>query len=423
MPLHGITDYFLRGFFLFVFFCIGPSLPFVFRLRRFLGLRVCILRVDDRSIQAKNEGQKYRQQFSQNRKTVEPLHVSSCYKENKTQTSEYFYLQFHEFAMNIASSLLPGWPAKILFVPLHPKIYSSLMERRSEKKIHHAGFVSVIGKPNVGKSTLVNALTGEKLSIITPKAQTTRHRIRSIANGENYQVVFSDTPGIIDPAYLLQEKMMGFVESALEDADIILIMTEPADKQFQEKLLKQLLSLKKPVFLVINKIDQTDQKALEKTIGEWNTRLHPEKVFPVSALHQFGIKELMNALIKSLPVSPPYFPKDQVTDLSEKFFISEIIREKILLYYKEEIPYSVQAVVESFKDQKDIIVIKAVIYTEKESQKNILIGTAGSAIKRMGTQARKSMEQFLGKKVFLELFVKVKENWRKDEKTLKDFGY
>ena len=288
---------------------------------------------------------------------------------------------------------------------------------------HKAGFVTILGRPNVGKSTLVNALTGEKLSIITPKAQTTRHRIRSIASQENYQVVFSDTPGIIEPAYLLQEKMMGFVNAALEDADSLVVLIEPGDRLENSAFAEQVRTSGKPVFLVINKVDLSTQEVLEATIGEWGAKLLPEKTFPVSALHKFGMDVLMAELVKSLPVAPAYFPKDQLTDLSEKFFVAEIIREKILLYYKEEIPYAVEVVVESFKDEPAIVKIRALIYTEKESQKNIIIGPAGSAIKRMGTQARKSIETFLNKKVFLDLFIKVKDNWRKDPSQLKGFGY
>lgn len=288
---------------------------------------------------------------------------------------------------------------------------------------HKSGFVTILGRPNVGKSTLVNAITGEKLSIITPKAQTTRHRIRSIASSEQYQVVFSDTPGIIEPAYLLQEKMMGFVNAAIEDADILMVLIEPGDKLENKTFAEQLRSQGKPIFLVINKVDMSTQAVLEQTIGEWGSQLLPEKTFPVSALHKFGLDVLLEEIVKSLPVGPAYFPKDQLTDLSEKFFVAEIIREKILLYYKQEIPYSVEVAVESFKDEPGIVKIRAIIYTEKDSQKNIIIGPGGSAIKRMGTQARKSIETFLNKKVFLDLFIKVKDNWRKDPSLLKGFGY
>lgn len=288
---------------------------------------------------------------------------------------------------------------------------------------HKAGFVSIIGKPNVGKSTLVNALTGEEISIVTHKAQTTRHRIKCIANAENYQVVFSDTPGIIEPAYLLQEKMMDFVESALEDADLLLVIIEANEKTPDEKFLTSIVKHQKPVFLIINKIDLCKQEELEKSIELWTHVFKPEKTFPVSALHKFGMDALMKAIVEKLPESPPFFPKTQLTDLSERFFVAEIVREKILKYYKQEIPYCVQVVTESFKDEKEILKIEVVIYTERESQKGILIGPGGAALKQVGVQARKTLEQSFGKKVFIGLLVKVKDNWRNKESELRRFGY
>lgn len=288
---------------------------------------------------------------------------------------------------------------------------------------HKSGFVSIVGKPNTGKSTLVNALMGETISIVTHKAQTTRHRIRCIANGENYQIVFSDTPGIIEPAYLLQEKMMEFVKSSLEDADLVLIIVECGEKIPDATVMSSVQSVSKPVFLVINKIDLTGQEEAEKSAAHWTELFKPEKTFLISALHKFGLEELKNAIVEKLPLSPAFFPKDQSTDLSERFFVSEIVREKILKYYNKEIPYSVQVVTESFKEDDTIIRISVVIYTERESQKGILIGPRGEAMKKTGTKARMALEQHFGKKVFIELMVKVKANWRNKEAELRRFGY
>jgi GTP-binding protein Era len=288
---------------------------------------------------------------------------------------------------------------------------------------HKSGFVSIIGKPNTGKSTLVNALTGETISIVTHKAQTTRHRIRCIANGENFQVVFSDTPGIIEPAYLLQEKMMDFVKASLEDADLLLVMIEAKEKIPDEKFLSSITAVNKPVFLVINKIDLCEQGELEKAAENWTNIFKPEKTFLVSALHKFGLDDLMKAIVERIPESPEYFPKTQLTDLSERFFVSEIIREKILKYYKQEIPYCVQVVTEEFKEEEKIIKISTIIYAERESQKAILIGPKGAALKQVGIQARKSLELSLKKQVFLQMLVKVKANWRNTESELRRFGY
>lgn len=289
--------------------------------------------------------------------------------------------------------------------------------------LHKAGFISIIGKPNVGKSTLLNALSGEALSVVTHKAQTTRHRIRNIVSGENFQLIFSDTPGMMEPAYLLQEKMMNFVKAALEDADLLLVMLEVGDKNKDEKFVEAVRASGKKIILLLNKVDLSDQKMVEEAVEYWQKILQPIRLFPVSALHKFGMEELMKALILEIPESPAYFPKDQITDLSERFFVAEIIREKILKYYHAEIPYSVQVVTESFKEEENIIKINVVIYTEKESQKNILIGPKGAAIKQVGVQARKSIELFVKKKIYLELLVKVKENWRNRENELKGFGY
>ncbi len=292
-----------------------------------------------------------------------------------------------------------------------------------KEKKHRSGFVSIIGKPNTGKSTLVNALIKETISIVTHKAQTTRQRIRCIANEEHFQVVFSDTPGIIDPAYLLQEKMMDFVNASIEDADLLLVIVELNEKVPDRLLLNAAHKLSKPVFLVINKIDLGQQADVEEAAKYWTDLIKPEKTFLISALHNFGLDELLNAIVERIPEAPPYFPKNQLTDLSERFFASEIIREKILKYYKQEIPYAVQVVTETYKEEEKIIRISTIIYTERESQKAILIGPRGEALKRVGTQARKTLEQTLGKKVFLEMFVKVKANWRNTETELRRFGY
>lgn len=290
---------------------------------------------------------------------------------------------------------------------------------------HKAGFVNIIGKPNVGKSTLMNALTNEKLSIVTPKAQTTRHRIRAIINGDNYQIVFSDTPGILQTSYLLHEKMMESVYSALEDADIIIYVVECGEKTIEENILRKLVNREMPLYLVINKIDKSDQKMLEETITFWSPQLNPDSVFPLSALEKFGTTELFNAIIDKLPLSPPYFDKedDSLSDRSDRFFAAEMIREKIFLNYKKEIPYSSQVEIESFKEEADMNRIRAVIFVERDSQKGILIGHKGEMLKKVGTEARQDMEKFFGRKVYLELFVKVREDWRNKQNFLRNFGY
>ena len=295
---------------------------------------------------------------------------------------------------------------------------------------HKSGFVNIVGNPNVGKSTLMNALVGERLSIITSKAQTTRHRIMGIVNGEDFQMVYSDTPGVLSPNYRLQEKMLEFSRSALVDADVLLYVTEVQDTpdrnaDFLEKV-KKIANSQQPtakVFLVINKIDLTTQDTLERLVEFWHTQLPEAEIFPISAQERFGVAQLFDAIKEALPVGPPFFPKDQLTDKSERFFVNEIIREKILLNYDKEIPYSVEVEVESFHEEEKIIRIAAVIYCERDSQKGIIIGKAGSALKRVGSQARKEIEEFFQKQVFLQLFVKVDRDWRSNIGRLKHYGY
>jgi len=288
---------------------------------------------------------------------------------------------------------------------------------------HKAGFVNIIGKPNVGKSTLMNALIGEKLSIITPKAQTTRHRILGIVNSEDYQVVFSDTPGIIEPQYKLQETMMREVESAFEDADVMLYIVEVGENAVANELTDRIKALEYPLVLVINKIDLSDQPMAEARIKAWQGIFPDADVIPVSALHGMNIQSVFNKILEKLPENPPFYEKDTLTDKSERFFVAEKIREKILFNYKKEIPYSVEVAVDQFKEKDDLIHIIAYIFVARESQKAILIGHEGSAIKRVGTQARIDLEEWLGKKIFLELSVKVLKDWRNSEKELRKFGY
>ena len=289
---------------------------------------------------------------------------------------------------------------------------------------HKAGFVNIIGNPNVGKSTLMNALVGERLSIITSKAQTTRHRILGIVNDENYQVIFSDTPGIINPAYELQESMMDFVKTAFEDADILVYMVETGEKGLKnEAFFKKIQSLKIPVLLLLNKIDQSSQQELEEQVAYWKEALPNAEIHPVSALEKFNIDTIMNRIVELLPESPPFYPKDQLTDKPERFFVNETIREKILLHFKKEIPYSVEIETEEFKEEARIIKIRSVIMVERDTQKGIIIGHKGSALKRVGMEARKDLEKFFGKKIFLDLYVKVNKNWRSSSSQLKRFGY
>jgi len=289
---------------------------------------------------------------------------------------------------------------------------------------HKAGFVNIIGHPNVGKSTLMNQLVGEQLSIITPKAQTTRHRILGIVNDENYQIVYSDTPGIIDPAYKLQEGMMKFVYTSLKDADLILLMLECGQKSLKdEKLTSFLNDTKIPVIALLNKIDVSNQEDLEAELTRWNELIPNAQILPISALHNFNVDVLKTKIVDLLPVSPPYYPKDSLTDKTERFFVEEKIREKILIEYAQEVPYSTEVMVETFKEEEDIIKIRAIIFVARDSQKGIIIGKAGSKLKKVGSKARKDLEKFFHKQIFLELFVKVNKDWRNDEKQLKRFGY
>ena len=293
--------------------------------------------------------------------------------------------------------------------------------------MHRSGFVNIVGNPNVGKSTLMNALVGERLSIITSKAQTTRHRILGIVNGEDFQMVYSDTPGVLSPNYRLQEKMLEFSRSALVDADVLLYVTDVTDSadrnaDFLTKV-KHMASAGTRVFLIINKIDLTTQETLESLVAFWHSQLPEAEIFPISAQERFGVAQLFDAIKEALPEGPAFFPKDQLTDKSERFFVNEIIREKILTNYDKEIPYSVEVEVESFIEEDDIIRISAVIYCERDSQKGIIIGKAGSALKRVGSQARKEIEDFFQKQVFLQLFVKVDRDWRSSTSRLKHYGY
>jgi GTPase len=289
---------------------------------------------------------------------------------------------------------------------------------------HRAGFVNILGNPNVGKSTIMNALVGEKLSIITAKAQTTRHRIMGIVNGEDFQIVYSDTPGILRPQYKLQETMMNSVNSALSDADMILYVTDIGERTANEgEYIDRIKESGIPVIIALNKVDLTTQEELEKSVEPWHSAFPESPVIPVSGLKKFNLDSLLNAILAKLPESPPFFPKDQLTDKYERFFASEIIREKILLNYKKEIPYSVEVEIEEFKDEKAIINIRALIHVVRDSQKGIIIGHKGSMLKRVGTEARRDMEDFFRKKVFLELYVKVTKDWRDKPLVLKRFGY
>ena len=289
---------------------------------------------------------------------------------------------------------------------------------------HKSGFVNIIGNPNVGKSTLMNALIGQKLSIITHKAQTTRHRIIGILNEDDYQIVFSDTPGVIKPAYKLQESMMNFVHSAFQDADVLVYMVEVGEKSLKdENLYQRIKKTNLPLMLLLNKIDLAEQDQVLDAIRFWEKELPKAIVLPISALNGFNIKEIISAVVDKLPESPPYYDKDAITDKSERFFIEEIIREKILKHYKKEIPYSVEIEVEEFFEEEDIIRIRAIIYVLRESQKGILIGHKGLGLKRIGSESRRDIEKMLDKKVFLATPIKVKKNWRNDDRQLKKFGY
>ena len=288
---------------------------------------------------------------------------------------------------------------------------------------HKAGFVSIIGKPNVGKSTLMNRILGQHLSIVSAKAQTTRHRIKGILNADDYQIVFSDTPGLLDPHYLLHQKMMDFVDAALEDADAVLFITDLAEQYMNEALVARLKKIKVPVVVVINKVDQSGIDEINKLVHGWKKHLQPHAVIPASAINDFNTTVVRDTLLEVLPESPAFFPKDDVSDASLRFFTAEFIREKIFMHYRDEIPYASTVDIEAFKEDEQQVHISAVIYVERDSQKGILIGKKGSSIKRVGTEARHDIESFLGKKVFLELFVKVEKDWRKHENKLRRFGY
>ena len=290
--------------------------------------------------------------------------------------------------------------------------------------MHKAGFVNIVGNPNVGKSTLMNQLVGEKLSIATFKAQTTRHRIMGIVNTEDTQIVFSDTPGVLKPNYKMQEMMLQFSESALADADILLYVTDVVeDPEKNMDFLEKVSKMSIPVILLIKKIDESDQKTLGKLVTKWHGLLPNAEILPISAKNKFGVDILFKRVHELLPESPAFFDKDQLTDKPAKFFVSEIIREKILRYYDKEIPYSVEVVIERFKEDDRQIHISAIIYVERSSQKGIIIGHQGMALKKVSTEARKSLERFFDKKIFLETFVKVDKDWRNSQKELKHFGY
>ncbi len=290
--------------------------------------------------------------------------------------------------------------------------------------VHKSGFVNIVGNPNVGKSTLMNALVGERISIITSKAQTTRHRILGIVNGDDFQIVYSDTPGVLKPNYRLQESMLNYSTSALVDADILLYVTDVYDNQEKNKdFIDKIAKTSAHLILVINKIDLIDQEKLIELNDKWLSIFPNAEIIAMSATEKFNVDILMKRILEVLPESPPFFDKDQLTDKPERFFVTEIIREKILLNYDKEIPYSVEAVVEEFKEEEDIIRIKALIYVERESQKGIIIGKGGKSLKRVGVEARKDIEAFFEKKVYLELFVKVEKDWRNKDLKLKNFGY
>ncbi|QNL50393.1 GTPase Era [Olivibacter sp. SDN3] len=288
---------------------------------------------------------------------------------------------------------------------------------------HKAGFVSIIGKPNAGKSTLMNSLVGEKMSIVTPKAQTTRHRILGIVNEEDYQIIFSDTPGVIKPVYGLQESMMSFVQGSLIDADVILFVTDINERYDEGDVIEKLRKTSSPVAVLVNKIDKSTEENVKKKIAYWQETLNPQAIFAVSALLGHNVQAIFEFVLENLPIHPPYYDKEELTDKTERFFVSEMIREKIFKLYEKEIPYSTEVIVTSFKQEEDIVRISAEIIVERDSQKNIIIGKGGAMIKKVGTYAREDIEEFLQKKVFLELFVKVIANWRSKKNYLKSFGY
>jgi GTP-binding protein Era len=290
---------------------------------------------------------------------------------------------------------------------------------------HQSGFVSIIGKPNVGKSTLMNALVGEKLSIISPKVQTTRHRIMGILSKPEYQLVFSDTPGIIEPKYKLHGNMMQFVNDSLEDADVVIYLTDTfTSAEKDAELIQRIKAIKSPLIIVVNKVDELKEtEQIVERVNFWKEQVDCEAIIPISALNKFNLDMLLQNILKHAPEAPPFYPEDQLTDKSERFIAAEIIREKIMMRYKEEIPYSVQVEVVEFKDEENLLRISAEIYVMRDSQKIILIGKGGIALKNVGVAARRDMEQFFGKQVYLQTFVKVKDNWRDDDRMLKQFGY
>ena len=303
-------------------------------------------------------------------------------------------------------------------------LYGQCVFLSKKKQMHKAGFVNIVGNPNVGKSTLMNQLVGEKISIATFKAQTTRHRIMGIVNTPEAQIVFSDTPGVLKPNYKLQESMLAFSESALQDADVLLYVTDVVENpEKNQDFLAKVARMSVPVLLLINKIDQSDQKTLGDIVEKWHGLLPNAEILPISAKNKFGTELLLKRILELLPDSPPYFDKDQLTDKPARFFVSEIIREKILLYYDKEIPYSVEVSVERFKEDEKHIHINAVIYVERDSQKGIIIGHQGVALKKVSTESRKALEKFFGKPIFLEVFVKVDKDWRSSERELNHFGY
>ena len=289
--------------------------------------------------------------------------------------------------------------------------------------MHKAGFVNIIGNPNVGKSTLMNALVGEKISIITSKAQTTRHRIMGIVNGDDFQIVYTDTPGIVNPHYKLHEQMMGFVGSALVDADLFLLVTEMGETLKNRHVLERIAASDVPVIVVINKTDLSDQATINQRISHWQAEIPRALVLPCSATEGFNVSAIFDAVLDRLPEHPAYFPKDELTDRSMRFFVSEIVREKILLLYQKEIPYSCEVAVESYEERDGIDNISCLIFVERESQKAILIGHQGKAIKRLGTEARRDIEEFTGKRCFLSLHIKVLKDWRNSDRALRSFGY
>lgn len=293
-----------------------------------------------------------------------------------------------------------------------------------QQQNHRSGFVNIVGNPNVGKSTLMNRLVGEKLSIITPKSQTTRHRIIGIVNTPEYQVVYSDTPGVLRPNYKLQKQMLNFSLSALDDADVLLYVTDVVEKTDKnDEFLSKVQRLNLPVLLLVNKIDQTTQTKLEKMVETWHEMLPDAEIYPISALYNFNIDRVQKRILELLPESPPYFEKDALTDKPARFFVNEIIREKVLLLYHKEVPYSIEVIVKEFKEEADMIRIRAIILVERDTQKGIVIGHKGESLKKLGTLARKDIELFFEKKVFLQLYVKVEKNWRNRDNLLKDFGY